>query len=146
MATSTNDTVVFEPLSEQNIKAMRLLNSVLFPVKFHVSGRRAMEALRCSVPPSAARRWRMRARALLPRAATTERRTNTFTPTQHYQQRQDQMYKDALMCGDVSQLGERHGRRAASVCVAGRSIAASAEGGPAHTNTHTHTHATQQQQ
>lgn len=59
--------VVFEALSPENVKALRLLNSVLFPVKFHVrwdegnsgeapSGEKGAGA-RMGAPQRAARRF-----------------------------------------------------------------------------------------
>lgn len=68
---------VFKLLTPERLQSLRTLNSVLFPVKFHV---------RAAVRMCAA-------------AATACVNAKPLRV-------QDQVYKDAIMCGGVTQLGE----------------------------------------
>jgi hypothetical protein len=86
--------VVYEALTPAKLKDIRLLNSVLFPVKFHVR-------FRAVAPP-----WRVAAFAFLPLCGAGIWCNRSPPPHQsHTQTLQDQVYKDALACGDVTQLG-----------------------------------------
>lgn len=80
---ATDTTVQLQPLSPEHLQAVKTLNSVLFPVKYHV------RHLCCPLVPSAANH----AGALL-----TEMPCCAAV--------QDRVYEDALACGPVSQLGE----------------------------------------
>jgi hypothetical protein len=85
-AATAGPTVTFQPLGPEHLKAVKTLNNVLFPIKYHVSA--------CVHPNSVvpAMYHHQNIRHTKPRCLFV----------------QDRVYEDAVACGPVSQLGERY--------------------------------------
>lgn len=98
-------TITYKPIAQEYLSAVKTLNSVIFPVKYHVS-------FPANLTPSLLPRNMCTGQAVhlhtahaAAAVASTARcnKHSIFKSSSDYLQ--DRVYQDALACGPVSQLG-----------------------------------------
>jgi len=95
MSAATEATVQLQPLSPEHLQAVKTLNSVLFPIKYHVRlTDQYYAAQQCTVHSAQCCCCQVGHSSAPPLTTTT------------HNNMQDRVYQDALACGPVSLVGK----------------------------------------